>query len=273
MNRIIKLLPFSIAALLLLAGSAFAYPILGSGTNLIEFKAWENVTNLAEDNTIQVGTIFYGVARAQAISNEGTVVWNSDDVGPTYDTLTAYFVYEVVGIDTATNTLIFGVSSYDPNGVLSAADLAAGVVLQWYADDGTTLDLSSVVDGVSTATDGTLWASMSITDGYWWSNASIDPTGLEGFIGTSYFGINLVDGALTGLVDVNDPIETLYDLDVSMYGQAKIYTNSDEFPSVWAYVADDPAVIATPEPVSLILLGAGMLGLACTRGRRMPSAA
>lgn len=276
-------------ALLLVASTAFAEPVLGPGKNMIEFINWENVyyqntqgqwTQRASADTIQEGDVFVGIIAAQRIkwlnNNTQTVVWNSDDVGPTYDTLTGYFVNKVDSIDVEfdpiTNSLVpvirLTYSLVDPFGIFQAGDFANHVVMKLFSDDTDTIDLSSVNNGIATATNGDLWASLSIDNGYWWSNAEPSYGSQAGAdIGINYFGFNVVGGVLGGLVKINDPLEGLYDVAVDIYGHSRI-NRSEDTSSPWLFESNDPATLATPEPATLLIMGSGLLGLYGVRRRR-----
>jgi hypothetical protein len=282
MQKLIKASFLCLVLTLLAAGSALAYPQLGPGENFIEFINYENAVGVVDDE-ISVGTTFYGVLRAQAIRNDGSVIWAFDPVDDAdgVDSLTGYFVTTVVDIvdvpDSEFDQIILGVADSDPNGILTDEELAAGVVLKMWADDGdgaTALDATSVASGLSTATDGDEWLALTIEEGYWWSSATVNANGVNGLLGNSFFGLNIYDdyGNVSTALLVNDPGESLYDLDVQVYGESTIEMNTEAASQEWAYASDDPAVIATPEPATLLITGAGLLGLAGLRRRRITRA-
>lgn len=279
MLRTLKISIISLTLVLASAAAAFAYPVLGPGKNHIEFINYENVMNLSENGQITTGTTFYGILRAQTIRNQGNPIWSSDPIADAdgVDSLTGYFLTTVTAVndvpDSPFDQIILGPSASDPWGILTADELAAGVALKMWADDGmaaTALDATSVANGLSTATDGQEWLSLTMTDGYWWSSATVNPAGVNGLIGDSFFGLNYYDtfGTVTTNLKVNDAGESLFDLDVNVYGESTISTNTDPATQQWAFASDDPAVLATPEPATLLITGAGLLGLAGMRRRR-----
>ena len=277
MQRIKTILAMALLALLLCAGSAFAQPTLGPGFNFITFTNFENRIPVEGDNDLILpGDIFYGIARIDAIDWASTPV--SPDWIPTLNTqyLQGYFftqVKEINPVSAEQIEIIFETPTVsDPWGVISDAELAQGVVLKWF-ESSTPLMFTDEATSIASATDGSLWLSLSIEDGYWWSLALPNAAGLTPgqFIGTSYYGLNAVDGsASSGLIQINDPIEDLFDLDVNFYGQAKIFTSDSNNPTgrIWEFYSSDPAVVATPEPGTLLILGSGLLGLAASRRRR-----
>jgi hypothetical protein len=267
-----------LALLVMTVGSALAAPILGPNENFIEFINYENIIS-QEPGVVNVGDTFYGVLRAQGIRNDGEVIWAFDpmDEGDGIDSLTGYFVTTVVDIvdvpDSDFDQIILGAATSDPNGILTDAELDAGVVLKMWSDDGddaTALDATSVASGLSTATDGDEWLALTIEEGYWWSSAAVDYDGVVGLLGNSFFGLNVYDdyGNIGTILIINDPGEDLYDLDVNVYGESTIEMNTEAATQEWAFASDDPAVIATPEPATLLITGAGLLGLAGLRRRR-----
>ncbi|EPR30544.1 PEP motif putative anchor domain protein [Alkalidesulfovibrio alkalitolerans DSM 16529] len=277
MQRIKTILAMALLALLLCAGSAFAQPTLGPGFNFITFTNFENRIPVEGDNDLILpGDIFYGIARIDAIDWASTPV--SPDWIPTLNTqyLQGYFFTQVASVTPVNDDqviIIFETPTVsDPYGVISDADLAQGVVLKWF-ESNTPLMFTSEAASVASATDGSLWLSLSIEDGYWWSLALPSAAGLGAntLVADSFYGLNAVDGsASSGLIQINDPIEDLFDLDVNFYGQAKVFTSDPNNPTgaFWEFYSSDPAVVATPEPGTLLILGSGLLGLAASRRRR-----
>lgn len=262
---------------LLLASNAFAYPQLAAGLNNIEFINFETASGLV-DGQIAEGTILYGVIRAQAISDANAdVVWSSGSG----DYLTGFFASKVTGVSDVTvvngeihATLTFSALTADDLATLSpqiqalfsSQDIADQVVMKLFTDTATPLtNAGTEAQSIASATDGSLWMNLSLDGGYWWSSAIINPDGLAtgDTLATNWFGFNLADGgAITSLPDINDPLETRYDTDVDIYGNSKI-TKQPVGP--WSYESNDPATLATPEPGTFLILGAGLLGLAAFR--------
>jgi len=277
MQRIKTILAMALLALLLCAGSAFAQPTLGPGFNFITFTNFENRIPVEGDNDLILpGDIFYGIARIDAIDWASTPV--SPDWIPTLNSqyLQGYFFTQVASVTPVNDdqvTIIFETPTVsDPYGVISDAELAQGVVLKWF-ESNTPLMFTDEAASVASATDGSLWLSLSIEDGYWWSLALPSAAGLGAntLVADSFYGLNAVDGsASSGLIQINDPIEDLFDLDVNFYGQAKVFTSDPNNPTgaFWEFYSSDPAVVATPEPGTLLILGSGLLGLAASRRRR-----
>lgn len=267
-------------ALLLLASTAFAYPVLGPNQNEIEFINFENVYHQVggqwvargPNDSLAIGDVFVGIIRAQTITNNGVPVWSADEVGApgTLDTLTGYFINTVTGFDVPNNVIYLGASSVDPlnTGVFTAQDFTDGVVMKLFTDTQTAMNPTTVMGGIATATDGALWASLSLNGGYWWSDAA-PQFGSSGPIGENWFGFNVVDGVLGGLQKINDPLETLYNLSVDIYGVSRINFNTvGGTTGAWLFASNDPATLATPEPATLLIMGSGLLGLYGARRRR-----
>lgn len=277
MRKISKILVLALLAMLCTA-SAWAYPQLGPATSSIYFNNWENRISSTGSPLISVGDRFFGIAEIGFISwNDGGS--NRDWESAVGDRLQGYFYTEVAAVNIDVNNptmaqIIFKAPTLsDPYGVISDAELQSGVVLKWFTS-ATTLNFDSEALGVSSATDGDLWMSLAMTEnnGYWWSNALASVGGLTpgSFIGSSWYGLDLVDGAVTYLLPINDDQESLFNDDVQFYGTSDIQSTGqgEEGFGVWQFASADPAVVATPEPSTMLLLGAGLLGLGAVARRR-----
>lgn len=243
----------------------YATPILGSGVNELFFNNVENWVDNDTSGDISTGDLFYGILHVQDITVGGITIWNEDNVAPGIDTLTGYFLTEVTGFDTYGH-IILGAASADPNGVLTGTELAADVVMKTWTDSSTAFESNgTVVDDISKATDGNPWLTLTIGGGYWWTDGPATPPPPGQFVGTSWIGLNIYAN-YTGaaFLPINDPNESLYDLDVDLYAKSLIFSQSGD----WAFQSNDPAVVVPPEPTSLLLLGMGMIGLAGVGIRR-----
>jgi len=267
----------AVLALLLWSSSAMAIT-LAPGFNTIEFVNWENRIPVDGNGAISVGDLFYGIARVQTITADtggGSDPFNSSS-NPVHN-LTAYFYTEVTSVTPIGGTpnalITFGVPTVaDPNGIIDGTELAAGVVFKLFEDFTTNINFDTLATSLATATDGSLWMSLSLDGGYWWSEALGDPTGVPAgtFLGTSWFGLNTYFSSVGSLNVINDPLEDLFNLDVDLYAQSTIETNARRDGSVgdWAFTSDDPAVVATPEPATMLIMGSGLLGMFAVRRRK-----
>lgn len=282
MNK--KLLLAGLIAAMTGASVANAEPVFNAGENDIFFTNSENWVDENSNGLIDQGDLFYGIYQAQGIKNDGVDIWGQDNVAPGLDTLTGYFVQEVASttdlfLDTNGNQIVnidFTVASSDPNGIISNADLANGVMLVTFTDTTTAYEENgTVADDIGKATDGTAFMSFGLveTGDYWYSDAALeDPTGTPASgntLANNLFGLSIIDNN-TGYSFslVNDPDETAFDSDVDFYGNTEIQSftgnNTD-----WMFTSNDPGVLnRIPEPTALLLMGAGILGFGLSKKKR-----
>jgi hypothetical protein len=291
------------------SSSAQAIITIGSGTNAFFFENAETWVDMNEEflpgsdvkdpgyGVVSTGDYFYGILNIQNQKVNGVDVWAQDlGIGlDELDQMSGYFLTTVVSVGVevglADPAVHIELGAYDgvsdPYGVLSDAEIAAGGVMKLFSDDEALGGAAgpatqySTTDGagvgsfggggdIGNATDGALWATLSVTDNYWYTHAPLVPPNV-GQIGWSWWGLDFIvnnTGAAFSLIDDPDETESGNIL-VEMYGDSKITAGTS--PN-WDFESDDPAVVVTPEPSSLLLLGSGMvLGAGWLRRRRKKS--
>lgn len=281
------------AGLLFFSAPAQAAPLdLSGGQSDFYFTNVENwVDNDAVGTegygVVSVGDLFYGILNVQNVDQAGSTIWQQDNIAAGgIDTLSGFFYTQITAMDlshvggTGQAHITFGAAdTADPWGIISQAEINAGVVTKYFKDDTSAGSLAntaftkssgSVAQDIANATDGSLWASLTLGGGdtYWYSHAPVNPTNVED--ARSWFGLDfLVNNTGYSFLDADDPGEDHLGGEryVEMYGDSHI--NSNEAGSqagvYWGYTSEDPATVVTPEPSTFILLGAGLLGAAVVR--------
>lgn len=255
------------AALTFSIKDATAVTFAGGEINDIYFNNVENWIDRDRDQEISRGDYFYGILHVQDIVGRSSgTVWNEDNVTPGLDTFTGYFLTTVTGV-----TLDGGVQPHitlgtftggaDPNGILSAGELASGVVMKMWTDTSTKwTDTINILTDIANSTDGIAWATFTADGGYWYTHAPlIPPIGSGNTVGESFLGLNLVtnnSGLTFGLV--NDPNESEINAIVNLTGQSEIEVGDNH----WRFQSNDPVFAdIIPEPGTMFLLGSGLIGL------------
>ena len=170
----IKTIACAMLSLGMCIGPASATPILAPGSvNQLSFNLSQNFLDVDGSGTISNGDLLYGIVNVTRISANGVTIWNANNVpGSPIDSLSGYYMFAINSVTPLPSPWVaafsMGAASFDPNGVFSASDLAAHTIVKLFADNSTAYDTGgSVSDGISKATDGTLWAALGIDGGYW----------------------------------------------------------------------------------------------------------
>ena len=257
-----------VAALTFSIEDATAVTFAGGEINDIYFNNAENWVDTNGDQQVSVGDYFYGILHVQNVDGRSSgTVWNEDNViAGGLDTFTGYFLTDVTGV-----TIEGGVQPHitlgtfsggaDPNGILSAGELATGVVLKMWTDAATkwTDNGGNIATDIARSTDGTVWATFTADGGYWYSHAPLSPpVGTGNTVGDTFMGLNLVTNS-SGLTfgSVDDPNENEINALVNLTGQGEIEVGDN----YWPFQSNDPVFADIPEPGTMLLLGSGLIGL------------
>ena len=243
-----------------------ATPILATGAaNQLNFNLVQNLQDTDHSGTVSPGDLIYGIFNVTRISSGGGTLWNANNVpGPGVDSLSGYYVAAVDSIIAlpapwAAAVTMRAVTS-DPNGVLSASDLAAHTVAKLFTDSGTPFDTSgSVASGIAKATDGTLWAALGLDSGYW--NVLVLKNGVISASGGLNFTSNQTGRNFSH--QINPSCSSCPAVD--FYFDTIATDNGLGQP--WRFSGGNNGYLSTvPEPSALLLMMAGLLGWVISRG-------
>ncbi len=221
-------------AAFLTGGQAFAFPS-ASGYEGAFYNNAEVLWDQDGSQSVSAGDIFWGTYNVQNIKDSWTITGQAGpdiwDGTSTPAEITGYFVQEVkatclpgqvcgaTGIVNpfAEALIILGSASVDPNGIFSAADLAAGAMMRVFVDNANNYDDTFQTTALATATDGAVAftlgdgasAETGNLAGYNYTLAPLVPPG-AGDVGESYGGLNFVydEAGIIVVSSVNDPNES-----------------------------------------------------------------
>lgn len=257
----------ALAASLTWSVNVGATPIVAGGAlNTASFDTVQNVVRTQGGNGLNPGDLVYGLLNVTNITANGGAVWDANNVqGSGIDSLSGYYLAQVMSVTPLpfpySMLVSFGAASYDPNGKMSAADLASGTIVKLFADTGTPFQATgNIANDITKATDGQFWISYGLNGGYWDAVAMVDGLvfGSEGF--------NVIsDGAGLGLGLIANP-QRPDKAPVQLY----VSTNAElRQGGGWQYVGSNVATMrpaaSVPEPSVTMLSLVGLMGMFWSR--------
>ena len=265
MKNILRTIACIVACLGFGIQGAAATPVLDKGAvNQLSFNIAENVQDTDHSGTLSSGDLVYGIINVTRIASGGSTLWNANNVpGPGVDSLSGYFVAAIASVTPLPSpwaaAFTFAPATTDPNGVLSASDLAAHTVAKLFSDTGTPYTSGgSVASGIASATDGLLWSALGLNGGNW--SALLMSSGLISAGGGFNFTVNNTGMGFSPLVNPSCPSC----LPTDFYFNT-IAADNGPGPA-WRYTGGGNATLSTvPEPPVSLLLIAGVLAWVVSR--------
>ena len=259
-------LKFGVCAVIMFATQeVYATPTFVKGAlNELSFNTYQNLVDVDKNGAPTPGDIFYGILNVTRIASGGTTRWDANNVpGPGIDSFSGYYAASITSFVALPSpwagAVTLGPASFDPNGIFSAADLAAGTMVKLFTDSGTPFESNgSVADDITKATDGPFWASFGFPGGYW--NVTVMNSGQILGLG----GLNLAaNSSGLNLINIVDPGCSTCAPVQQYFNTVAKDTGANK---TWRYIgANNANIHPAPEPAATWLMGIGMMGLYFTR--------
>lgn len=263
------------------------------GTPIYTTVAYGVGDRLTPGTLLTTGDTFVGIIDVQNISHEGEP--NHFDSSST-NQLTGVFAQQITAIDypdpydaaqttfphitlgaSSMTSFTFGAQTLN---IAPYLDVANGEMFAFYLQQGAgTTQFESngtLQDDVNKATDGDLYFTLGDDGGFAYSHAALGTT-VSNFTGESWAALNLIVNNTGWLfVDINDPNELELGDNPLILTAAYLSSELEGNPngtlfgktSPWDYRSEDPAhVHPVPEPSTIVLLGAGLIGIYALRRR------
>lgn len=252
--------------------AAHATPVFAYGAlNNVNFGAAQNIVDTDRSGTLSAGDLVYGIVNVTRVTSGGSTLWDANNVpGPGVDSFSGYYLGAVQSVTALPNpwaaAVTLGAASVDPNGIMSAADLAAHAVSKLFIDTGTPFETNgSVADDIAKATDGAPWITLGFSGGYW--NALLFANG------------NIIaNGGFNALADPTGlPLNAIQDPSCATCPAVDFYFTTVATPNAgqaWQAIGSSTGAFAVPEPSIMSLALGGALAWTVSHGvrrRRTPT--